>query len=66
MHMGRKYPCGKCDYKASDHRSLTEHNKLKHATGEYVCGDCGYQAMEKGALTKHKKSILLGVKCLMS
>ena len=50
-------PCGKCEYKATTKKSLTDHQRAVHAGVRHLCGNCDYQASHKGHLTEHERVV---------
>ena len=50
-----KYPCNKCDYRATTQSSLTTHIQFKHEGVKYACNQCDHQATTKGSLKRHEK-----------
>ena len=61
-HVGVKYPCDQCDYKATRKHSLLTHIKSIHKGVKYPCDQCDYKATYKNHLLKHIKSRHEGVK----
>ena len=59
---GVKYPCDKCDYRATEKGHLLTHIKSKHEGVKYPCDKCDYKATQKGNLLNHIKSKHEGVK----
>ena len=55
--MGKKHPCGECDYQATTKSHLTAHQRSVHMGQKHPCEECGYQAKTKGNLTRHKESV---------
>ena len=58
----------KCDYKATERGSLSQHIKSIHEGERYPCEKCDYKATQKGSLRQYIKSIHEGeqypcVKC---
>ena len=49
-HEGAKYPCDKCDYKATYMSNLRAHIKRKHEGVNYPCDQCNYIATQKAHL----------------
>ena len=53
IHEGKRYPCGKCDYKATERGSLRRHIGSVHEGERCPCGKCDYKATERGSLRQH-------------
>ena len=50
-----KYPCGQCEYHATQKGHLDEHTKSVHDGIKYPCKQCDYQATSKGNLDRHRR-----------
>ena len=57
-----KYPCYKCNYKASQSNNLQQHIRSIHEGVKYPCDQCDYQATHSSSLRQHIKSIHDGVR----
>ena len=58
-----KFPCGLCDYQATEKSSLSKHNKTVHSADQMAkqnCDFCDFQSVYKTALTKHRKLLHSG------
>ena len=63
IKLGRqKYPCGKCDYVATQAGSLKRHIEYKHEGVRYPCEHCKYAATTKSHLKKHVYKIHEGAR----
>jgi len=51
-----KYPCDKCEYKASRQWNLKKHKLSVHEGVKYSCDECDYKATDQSQVKKHKKS----------
>ena len=61
-HFGIKFPCPKCDYKATVMSSLNNHIKSKHEGKRRQCSQCDYDAFDKQTLLRHVNAIHLNIK----
>ena len=52
-----KFPCDRCDYKATRKEGLLIHIKYKHEDIRFPCSQCNYQANQKKSLHRHTKSV---------
>ena len=59
-HFGIKFPCPKCDYKATVMASLKTHIKSKHEGKR--SSQCDYNAFDKQTLLRHVNVIHLNIK----
>ena len=57
----KKFPCGKCDFKAKYKNDLKVHIESTHDGVRYPCDQCDYKAKQKSRLKIHKDSIHEGV-----
>ena len=48
-----KYPCGQCEYQATQKGNLVQHRRSAHEGIKYSCGKCVYQATRKVNLYQH-------------
>ena len=55
IHLGIKYPCPDCDYKATAEKSLKMHIETIHNGVRYKCTICGLEYSSKQYLGKHMK-----------
>ena len=59
-HLGIKYPCWECPYKATQLGNLKRHIRRKHdefKTSDYACSICGDRFTTKWGLIEHDKAI---------
>ena len=49
------FPCGHCEYVATDGANLKKHIEAKHLGVRYSCELCQYQATQKQNLKRHYK-----------
>ena len=49
------FPCGHCEYAATDGANLKKHIEAKHLGVRYSCELCPYQATQKQNLKRHYK-----------
>ena len=49
-----KYPCTKCDYKATHRGHLSTHIKSIHEGVKYPCDQCDFEAKWKCDLLSHQ------------
>lgn len=49
------FPCGHCEYAATDGANLKKHIEAKHLGVRYLCELCHYQATQKQNLKRHYK-----------
>ena len=62
VHMGKKYPCEKCEYKATRKSNLTTHHQSVHMGKKYQCLECDYKATKKSSVTTYQQSVHMGKK----
>jgi len=48
-----RYPCNKCDYKATSQSRLKIHANAIHEGVRYPCNHCEYKATQKSSLNRH-------------
>ena len=56
VHKKIKYPCGECEFQASQKKVLDNHIKSIHKQAKYPCNVCDFQASQKPALYSHIQS----------
>ena len=61
VHAGIKYPCGQCEYQATEKGNLDKQRRSVHEGIKYPCGQCEYQATQKGKLEQHRRSVHEGI-----
>ena len=49
------FPCGHCEYAATDGANLKKHIEAKHLGVRYSCDLCPYQSTQKQNLKRHYK-----------
>ena len=52
-----KYPCDKCDFKASQKYYLQIHMRSIHEGFRYPCNECDYKGTTRGCLKTHQKIV---------
>ena len=52
----KRYPCGQCDYQATEKGILDKYVKSKHLKQNYLCTDCDKQFRQYSNLRRHKQS----------
>ena len=62
QHLGLRYSCDKCDYKAKRKDSLKIHVQVKHEGVCYSCEQCDYKTTWKVHLKRHVDAQHLGVR----
>ena len=62
VHLGVKYPCDKCEYKATVPGILRTHIRSKHDGIKVPCAQCDYKAFDRSSLLKHVKTVHLRLK----
>ena len=62
VHVGMKYPCNQCNYKATTQSSLKTHILSVHDCVKYPCHQCEYKATQQSHLKRHIDSVHEGVK----
>ena len=62
VHLGIKFPCDQCDYKATTPGSLRTHKRSLHEGQKVPCTQCEHKAFDIGSLSKHVKTVHLGEK----
>ena len=56
VHEGIKYPCNKCEYKASTQSYLNEHINAIHKGKKFYCKHCDFKTPWRNHLRTHTKS----------
>jgi len=54
-HLGVKYPCDQCNYKASYSNHLRQHKRVKHEGVNFPCELCLFSTSQKSKLKLHMR-----------
>ena len=57
----KSYPCGKCEYAATNSSNLKTHIRSKHEGVRYPCSHCEFAATQEGVLKRHIENKHKGV-----
>ena len=61
IHIGVRYSCDQCEYKANIKCDLTKHQLSIHRVVRYSCDQYAYKATTHIPLTQHQQSKHMGV-----